>query len=49
MRLELTSCSQPPSLTMTPTISFAILKTGLAALNLKAEIRKNDLLNHLKA
>ena len=47
--LELTSCSQPPSLTMTPTIPFAILKTGLAALNSKAEIRKNDLLNRLKA
>ena len=34
---------------MTPTISLAILKAGLAALKSKAEICKNDLLNHLKA
>ena len=34
---------------MAPTVSFAILKAGLAALKSKAEICKNDLLNHLKA
>ena len=34
---------------MAPTISLAILKAGLAALKSKAEICKNDLLNHFKA
>ena len=34
---------------MAPTLSLAILKAGLAALKSKAEIRKNDLLNRLKA
>ena len=34
---------------MAPTVSLAILKAGLAALKSKAEIRKNDLLNRLKA
>ena len=33
---------------MTPTISLAILKAGLAALKFKAEIHKNNLLNHVK-
>ena len=34
---------------MSSTTSLAILKAGLAALKSKAEIRKNDLLNRLKA
>ena len=34
---------------MASTTSLAILKAGLAALKSKAEIRKNDLLNRLKA
>ena len=33
---------------MAPTISLAILKAGLAALNFKAEIHMNRPFNHVK-
>ena len=35
-------------ITMSYTVSPAILKAGLAALKFKAEIHKNNLLNHVK-